>query len=64
MKKAAGCVVDIRTDEEVRLQAGSEDTFVVVITLEHKSGQAARLRINAPAAVRITRNEKTPAHTP
>lgn len=44
-----GIVTDIRVAETLRVEVPSpEGPRLVTITLEHKSGQVARLRVRAP----------------
>lgn len=60
-----GFSVDLGVDSCVELTlAGEEksaapvDSLKITVTLEQKSGQKARLRIQAPPQVRITRPER------
>jgi hypothetical protein len=65
MAAGGGVAMDVRVHETVRLELTSADgTETVAITLERKDGQVARLRIQAPQAVRIckpARREFLPA---
>lgn len=60
-----GFSVDLGVDSSVELTLGDDkksaapvDFPKITITLESKSGQKARLRIQAPADVRIKRPDK------
>lgn len=59
METRGGFSVDLGVDTSVALvirnPSQSVDTQEITITLEHKSGQKARLRIKAPESVRIVR---------
>ena len=58
MSHAAGVAVDVRVTETLRLDVtGPDGPGVVTITVERKSGQMTRLRIDAPTSVRIRRND-------
>lgn len=49
-----GVLVDVRVDDRLRIEVPVADgTEVVTIELEHKSGQMARLRVQANESVRI-----------
>lgn len=51
-----GVSVDVRVQETLRLEVPRAGGFdLVAITVEHKSGKVARLRICAPDEVRIRR---------
>lgn len=47
-----GVSLDLRRGAELSLQVPGGGT--IRVTLEHKSGQSARLRVQAPAEVRIS----------
>jgi hypothetical protein len=54
-----GVAMDVRVQETLRLEVpGPNGPETVAITVEHKSGQVARLRIRAPDKVRIVRRHR------
>lgn len=63
---SGGVKVDVRVTETLRLEVPGQDgsTSTVAITVEHKSGQVARLRITAPLAIRIKHPRKAPELAP
>lgn len=52
----SGVVMDVNVGDRVSIDGGS-----IVVIVEQKSGQKARLRIVAPMAVRIEWPKKIPA---
>lgn len=59
-----GVAIDVRVEESLHLELPRDDGIGferVTITVEHKSGQVARLRIKAGDVVRIRHpRQKTP----
>lgn len=55
MSKRPAMTVDITPGQALRLSGVSLDSGEIVITLEQKSGQRARLRVEAGADVKIKR---------
>lgn len=58
MGKRGGVAVDVRVDETLHLEVldilNNGKTERIAITVEHKSGGVARMRVNASRNVRIT----------
>lgn len=52
--RRSGAVIDLRVGEQLTLQPGN-----IVVTLEHKSGQRSRLRVEADESVKIVYPKKT-----
>lgn len=50
--------LEAKTAREV-IRAGSVDNVKIVLTIEPKHGQRARVRVQAPDSVRIRKPEKT-----
>jgi len=55
MTERRAMTVDVAPGQAVRLSGVSLDSGEIVITLEQKSGQRARLRVEAGADVKIRR---------
>ena len=55
MTERRAMLVDVGPGQSVRLHSASLDSGEIVITLEQKSGQRARLRVEAGADVKIRR---------
>lgn len=55
MSERRAMTVDVIPGQAVRLSGGSLDSGEIVITLEQKSGQRARLRVEAGSDVKIKR---------
>jgi len=54
-----GVKIDVRVADTLRLEVPTQSgTEVVTLTVEHKSGQFARLRVNAPASVRVQHSRR------
>lgn len=63
MSNRAGVIVDVRVEERLRIDVPTENGIeTVTISLEHKSGQVARLRIQAaePVTIRPPRRRELP----
>jgi hypothetical protein len=52
-----GIAVDLAVDERIVLVV-PVDNVEITLTLEHKSGQKARIRVHAPSDVRIGRPDR------
>lgn len=68
-KHQPGMVIDLRLGERLALSlggdaAGGQAGQQVTVEAEHKTGSIVRLRVVAPAEVRIRRERPTPAVTP
>lgn len=67
-KHQPGMVIDLRLGERLALSlggdAGERAGQQVTVEAEHKTGSIVRLRVVAPAEVRIRRERQTPAVTP
>ena len=67
-KHQPGMVIDLRLGERLALSlggdAGGQAGPQVTVEAEHKTGSIVRLRVVAPAEVRIRRERQTPAVTP
>lgn len=67
-KHQPGMVIDLRLGERLALSlggdAGGQAGQQVTVEAEHKTGSIVRLRVVAPAEVRIRRERQTPAVTP
>lgn len=67
-KHQPGMVIDLRLGERLALSlgsdAGGQAAQQVTVEAEHKTGSIVRLRVVAPAQVRIRRERQTPAVTP
>jgi hypothetical protein len=57
MADRSGIAVDLAVEERVVL-TDPVDNRQITLTLEHKSGQRARLRIEAPSDIRIGRPDR------
>lgn len=63
MAQRDGIVTDLRVAETLRVAVPSPDgTRTITVTLEHKSGQVARLRVKAPEDVVLTRPGQQKVH--
>lgn len=56
-ERIGGIAVDLCVEERVVLRHPVDNTEIV-LTLEHKSGQKARLRIQAPSSIQIGRPDR------
>ena len=64
-KHQPGMVIDLRLGERLALSLGGDaGGQQVTVEAEHKTGSIVRLRVVAPAEVRIRRERPTPAVTP